>query len=95
MPLVVEALKIVGAADSESWTPNQTTGKLSLWLEGLPENADRGNVKVWLGEHRAQVLWVGDGQVNAAVPADCPAGEYDLRLECGGACASRSGVQKS
>lgn len=95
MPLVVEALKIAGAADSESWTPNRTTGKLSLWLEGLPENADRGNVKVWLGDHRAQVLWVGDGQVNAAVPAECPAGEYDLRLECGGASASRPGVQKS
>jgi tRNA (mo5U34)-methyltransferase len=88
LPVVVESLKITGVCDSESWTPNQTTGKLSCWVEGLPENADRGNVKVRLGEYRAQVLWVGNGQVNAAVPEDCPVGDYELTVECGEKVAS-------
>jgi tRNA (mo5U34)-methyltransferase len=88
MPVVVDHLKLTGACDSETWTPNQTTGKFACWVEGLPENADRGNVKVRLGDYRAQVLWVGSGQVNAVIPDDCPAGDYSLTVECGGKSAA-------
>jgi len=48
-------------------------------------------VRVWLGEWRLPVMWIGepDGngyrQVNAAVPDDCARGELGLRVECGGA----------
>ena len=95
MPLAVEALKITGAADSENWMPNQTSGKLSIWVEGLPENADRGNVKVWFGDHRAQVIWVGAGQVNVAVPAGCSAGEYGILIECGGVKSPAHGIHRT
>jgi tRNA (mo5U34)-methyltransferase len=88
VPVVVDGLKITGVCDSETWTPDQTNAKLSCWVEGLPENADRGNVKVRLGDWRAYVLWVGSGQVNAAVPEDCPPGDYDVTVECGGKLAS-------
>ena len=91
LELGVDRLRVTGVADSESWTPNETRGKLAVWVEGLPENADPGNVKVWLGDYRARVLWVGSGQVNAAV--ECPAGEYRLKIECGGVAAERGGMR--
>jgi hypothetical protein len=91
VPVAVDGLRVTGAADSESWTPGETQGKLSCWVEGLPENADRGNVKVWVGDYRARVVWVGSGQVNATV--ECPAGEYGLRVECGGVVADGGSVR--
>jgi len=91
IPVLVDRLRVTGVADSESWTPNETRGKLAVWVEGLPENADPGNVKVWLGDYRARVLWVGSGQVNAAV--ECPAGEYCLKVECGGVSAERGSMR--
>jgi tRNA (mo5U34)-methyltransferase len=90
VPVVVEQLKIIGACDSETWVPDQSGGRLTCWVEGLPENADRGNVQVYLGEYRAHVLWVGNGQINAAIPGDCPPGDYDLVVKCGGKTSARA-----
>jgi tRNA (mo5U34)-methyltransferase len=93
VPVKTESIRVTGVRDAATWAKDATSGKLSCWVEGLPENADRHNVRLWLGEHRLRVLWVGEGdsrQVNAAIPEDCPAGEHELRVECGG--ASSAGV---
>jgi len=90
LPLSPESIRVTGVSDAATWAADVTSGKLSCWVEGLPENADRHNVRLWLGAHRLRVLWVGEGearQVNAAIPEDCPSGEYELRVECGGAKA--------
>jgi len=87
LPAVAAELRIEGVRDAVTFAENQTSGSLSCWIAGLPENADRGNVRLWLGAHRLQLTYVGEGQVNAAVPEDCGPGEYELRAECGGARA--------
>src|ERR1017187_4297175 len=93
MPLAVERIVIAGTRDSFDWESDRVNitdgGHLSCWVEGLPENADCGNVKLWLGEGRMAIMWVGelvDGrrQINARPAADCPKGELPLRVECAG-----------
>jgi uncharacterized protein (TIGR03437 family) len=59
-------------------------------VSGLPENCDRSNVRVYLGDNRLRVDFIGEPdaagarQVNAAVPADFRKGEYLCRAECAG-----------
>ncbi len=93
MPPVVERIVIAGVRDSIDWEPDRVNstdgGHLSCWVEGLPENVDRGNLKLWLGGERMAILWIGelvDGrrQINAKAPQDCPKGERSLRVECAG-----------
>jgi hypothetical protein len=92
LPLRVEALAIQGACDGRAWTRGETVAGsfVSVWTAGLPDNADRANTIVRLGETRLTVDYVGAAdeaglrQVNAAVPATIPAGEYGLTVECGG-----------
>jgi uncharacterized protein (TIGR03437 family) len=61
---------------------------------GLAENADRANIRVYLGETRLAVDYVSppdpDGfrQVNACVPNSFPPGDYLLRLTFGPARVS-------
>jgi uncharacterized protein (TIGR03437 family) len=63
---------------------------VSVWVAGLPENADRANTVVRLGGRRLAVDFVGDQdssglrQVNAAIPAEFKRGEHGLSVECGG-----------
>lgn len=59
---VAERLEIKGACDGVSWQPSRVSlanGFLSLWVEGLPENADIANVKVEIGQRRQFVNFVG------------------------------------
>jgi len=65
------------------------SGHLSCWVEGLPENADRGNLRLWLGDWRMAITFVGESvegrrQINAKAPQECPMGELPLRVECSG-----------
>ena len=76
-----------GVRDGATWEPNQAGDTLSCWVEGLPENAGMGDVRLWIGDCRLGVLWVGGNQsgarqINAGVPGDCPPG--DFRVKCGG-----------
>ena len=63
---------------------------ISCWVAGLPENCDRANVTVYLGETRLRVQYVGTPdahglrQINAALPADTARGEHPCRVECAG-----------
>ena len=93
---VSDELLLDGVTDGSTWERNavQTgsgAGFLSCWLRGLPENCDRANIKVRLGEARLPVVWVGpqDGsgprQFNVEVPESVAKGSQRLRIECGGA----------
>ncbi len=67
-------LEIKGACDGITWTPGQvSSGYLTLWVEGLPENADVANVRLLVGGRPQTVTFVGAPdaagarQVNARV----------------------------
>jgi hypothetical protein len=84
MPVEVQRLTITSACDGQTWTPEvKAGGYVSCWVEGLPENADRANTKVWLGGRNLRVEYVGKGQINAEIPKDV-AGRVELVVECGG-----------
>ncbi len=94
MPLRVEKIVCLGVSDPATWRRDAVrateSGFVTCWVEGLPENADRGNVRVALGDARLRTDWVGEpgpngaSQINAIVPPAFPPGEHSLRIECGG-----------
>ena len=99
MPPKVERLQLKVACDGMSWDRREVTvadrGFISCWVGGLPENCDRHNIRVRLGETRLQIEYISEPdaeglrQINAVVPGDVDRGEQALRIECGG-CHSES-----
>jgi tRNA (mo5U34)-methyltransferase len=91
VPLEVAALEIVSACDGVTWDRGRVDlarGHLSVWVKGLPRNADVHNVKASAGGARQRVTYVGaDGQVNIRV-AGLIAGPHDVEVSCGGAADS-------
>jgi tRNA (mo5U34)-methyltransferase len=93
-PLRVERLELKGVCDGTNWNAHEVKasegGFISCWVTGLPENCDRANVGVFLGEKKLLVQYVGepdaDGmrQINAALTADTGQGEQPCRVECAG-----------
>jgi tRNA (mo5U34)-methyltransferase len=77
---VAERIEIVGTRDGSNWEQDTIASEfLSLWVRGLPENADLHNVEVWIGEKRQVVTYVGaesEGlrQVNVRVQGVGPGG---------------------
>jgi tRNA (mo5U34)-methyltransferase len=71
-------IEIKGACDGQTWKKEEVVAGsfVSIWVAGLPENADRANTRVWLGQAPLRVEYVGEPdeaglrQVNAAVPED-------------------------
>jgi tRNA (mo5U34)-methyltransferase len=87
VPLEVESLEIDAAADSVSWDKGCVSlgrGFLSLWVKGLPRNADVHNVKARVAGERQPVTFVGpEGQVNLRL-AGVQTGKNEVQLTCGG-----------
>jgi tRNA (mo5U34)-methyltransferase len=83
-----------GASDSSNWKESEIgmadCGYVTCWVSGIPENGDRHNVRVYLGDTRLGVLWLGPldaagrRQINSVVPGTVAKGEHGLRIECGG-----------
>jgi len=94
MPLRPANIALVGACDGNTFKVQEVTvgerGWVSCWVQGLPENSDRDNVRVMLDSTRLTVEFVGeqdaDGnrQVNAEVPGSVPKSDHWLRIECAG-----------
>jgi len=94
MPLQVERLTLHGVCDGIAWIPDEVRisdgGYASGWVSGLPENCDRGNVHVTVGDKclRVEHIGVPDAagrrQINAALPPDLRKGEQLFTVECGG-----------
>lgn len=92
VPLASETLHITGVSDGVNWRPNQVSmksGFASIWVRGLPKNADRNNVKVYIAGKRQFTTFVGspgpDGvrQINARVTANTPQGRQELYVQFG------------
>ena len=73
-----DSLRIASICDGTTWKPGEINldlgDSLSMWIEGLPENADRNNVQVIVSGVKAPVAYVEppktEGrQLNASLPA--------------------------
>ena len=79
LPVMTSRIAIPGISDGKTWKPNELDLRqgnvVSMWIAGLPENADLNNVRAFLDGRRIPVLFVerANGaearQVNAAIPA--------------------------
>jgi hypothetical protein len=94
VPLGAPDLQITGIADGQTWKPKQIDlakgASLAIWIQGLPKNADRNNVKVLLQGRRIPVNSVEretdpsqPRQVNVDVPDFAPAGMLEVVVEAG------------
>ena len=74
------------AAERAGWShadSEVTSGYLSFWIDGLPDNADRGNVRVLIDGRNQEILkgpWPGEKGLRALVRP----GIDELAVECGG-----------
>jgi tRNA (mo5U34)-methyltransferase len=94
LPLRVERLVLRGVCDGSNWSAVEVKasdgGFISCWVSGLPENCDRANIGVYVGETRLRVECVsqpdsgGARQINAVLAAGTDKGELPVRVECGG-----------
>ena len=84
MPLVVTSLECQSACDAFTWQADVVGKGVSVWVAGLPANADRANVRVFVGDHELTVDAVKGGQVNALVTEPLVPGMYPLRVSAGG-----------
>jgi tRNA (mo5U34)-methyltransferase len=91
VPLGECAPKIEGVLDGTTWIKNSldlSRGRvLSLWCTGLPENADRHNVRVFLDGRLCPVEFVAEGgetrQINARVPEGMREGRREVVVTLG------------
>jgi hypothetical protein len=87
VPLEVRELRIDSVFDGVNWDKGRMSlagGFLSVWVQGLPRNADVHNVKAYVDGGRQQVTYVGsDGQVNLRVSGAGP-GLHQIVIGCGG-----------
>ena len=83
-PLRVERLVLKGACDGTTWNAREVKlgdgGFISCWVTGLPENCDRANIGVYLGETKLRVQYVGEPDADGHAPDQRrPAGGYRQR----------------
>jgi tRNA (mo5U34)-methyltransferase len=86
-------IRIEGALDGTTWERGvldlSKGSVLSVWTSGLPENADRANVKVLLGGERLPVTFISPAnadatrQLNIPVPNEVPRGSLELEILLG------------
>lgn len=83
-------VSITGACDGTTWRPGEISvsrgSVLSVWVAGLPENADRANVRAALGGRRLAVVFIepvggnSSRQIHVELPEGAPAGELPLEV---------------
>jgi tRNA (mo5U34)-methyltransferase len=84
VPVTVGAIELSGLRDGKTWIRDQvqlSKGRsISLWVTGLPENADRNNIHVYLAGRRLKITYLekpAEGQprqINADIPEDVSPG---------------------
>ena len=95
LPVTTDSIAIHSYFDASTWQAGQIDlragSALTLWIEGLPQNADRNNVEVYLANQRIPVNFVEPGstpvprQVNAILPQTWAAeGDAELWVSVGG-----------
>jgi tRNA (mo5U34)-methyltransferase len=104
MPPVVEQITVKDVFDGLSWQRgevrvNGEEAYITCWVQGLPDNSDFSNVKLWLGEQRLRITYMGEPdsqgyrQVNAAVSRDYPKGKFPFSIESGGVSSAAIRIQ--
>lgn len=98
MPVRASRIVCEGTRDFTTWRDDEVgmtgCGHLICWCAGLPENGDWSNTRVFLGETRLRITWMGApdaagrAQINTTVPGGISRGEHPLRIECGGASSA-------
>ncbi|HME09164.1 MAG TPA: DUF1698 domain-containing protein [Bryobacteraceae bacterium] len=93
LPLPDSPIRLRSVCDGKTWTPGQLDfergNAISLWIEGLPENADVHNVRVLLDDRPLLVTYLeteskdGARQVNAELRHAVNAGEARVVVEFG------------
>jgi hypothetical protein len=92
LPIQAESLKITSACNGLTWEPFRVSKDnpfVAIWVHGLPGNADRNNVRVFLAGKRQITDFVGlpgdDGisQINATVQSSTPLGGLPLTVRFG------------
>ncbi|HYK59565.1 MAG TPA: methyltransferase domain-containing protein [Bryobacteraceae bacterium] len=99
VPLPECAPHIEGVLDGTTWRPDgldlQYGRGLALWCTGLPENADRHNILVYLNGRRCSVEFIAPPgekrQINVQVPETIAPGPAEVRLQIG--CGFAAPVQ--
>jgi tRNA (mo5U34)-methyltransferase len=94
VPVSTESLHVKSAYDSVDWKMGRVemkNGRVTLWVSGLPSNADLNNVRVDLGPARLTLDYLqaepdGEGyrQVNARLPRTVETGAASLVVSFGG-----------
>ena len=95
MPARAATLALKDICGGLTWTPGRVTpadrGFASCWIAGLADNCDRNNIRATAGGARLAIDWIGEPdpegyrQLNLALPAGLAPGEYEFRVEFGGA----------
>ena len=90
IPEICESLVIQSVYDGVAWTENSIQSRyITLWIQGLPDNADVSNVKVYLGDNTPRIEYLGSAdsnslrQVNCLVSESLPHGCHDLKVRFG------------
>jgi tRNA (mo5U34)-methyltransferase len=90
LPVDNYRFKIAGITDGATWRKNEldlSRGRtLVLWMKGLPEHADKANVRVLLNGAPLAIEHVAPGvvvQINASVPQDIAPGKAGVVIEFG------------
>jgi hypothetical protein len=92
MPVVADAIELTGIRDSQTWIDNQLdmrkSNAICLWVAGLPDNADRNNVRVYVDGRGLSVTFVEKAggsarQLNVEVPKDIAPGMTKLGVAVG------------
>jgi tRNA (mo5U34)-methyltransferase len=94
VPFNVSSLTVERICDGTTWETGALDlsrgNVLTVWLHGLPENADRGNVTAALDGDDAEVVAVIPGragkatQLNLLVPRETAPGLVELEISAGG-----------
>jgi len=88
-----EEFAITGLADGTDWTPNRLDASkgeiLSCWIGGLPENADRNNLRIQAAGRRLEIVHMdphsaSPRQVNVRLPGGLSRGPATLVVELDG-----------
>jgi hypothetical protein len=91
VPAHAESLHVHRACDGLNWVDGEvTSGHLTLWVKGLPANADLHNVRIYLGPARLTPEYLqataneeGYRQINARLPRTAEPGPCELVVRLG------------
>jgi tRNA (mo5U34)-methyltransferase len=109
VPIQTQTVSLRAVSDGRTWSrdeiifnTDENEAPVTLWIDGLAENRDRNNVRIYCDGHRLPVDFVSDPQVsdtgdtattqvNARVPRRVGVGEKLISVEFG---AARGGPVK-